>query len=150
MLSHLNFEEIADNRLRCARVLLDCKEWHMSCYMMGYALECVLKSLICKKLNLSKYSDQSFFKTHSWDRLLLLAGLSENSNFSFSTEEDPSFKNWSNWSEFTSKLQGEDWTLIRYKITDEEFDESTARRLYEILTNKENGIISVVKEHGQK
>ena len=52
--------------------------------MMGLALECALKSCICKTLRVGKYPDShkdkkvpDFFMTHAFDRLLLLSGLTD-------------------------------------------------------------------------
>lgn len=60
-----------------------------------------LKAVICKKLNLTKYhpplneSVEKVFKTHAFDTLIVLAGLSNEINATAPVEL------WNNWSELT-------------------------------------------------
>ncbi|MBN1584924.1 HEPN domain-containing protein [Candidatus Uhrbacteria bacterium] len=75
-------KRIAKMRLRTAKILIDGKDWDAAWYMMGYALECALKAVVCKTLHLSKYPKQvdgadksSFFMTHRFDRLQVVSGL---------------------------------------------------------------------------
>ena len=67
-----DLKNIAKARLASAEILIKAKDWHGAAYMLPYALECALKAVICKTLNLMAYPDdyksktdvRSFFSTH--------------------------------------------------------------------------------------
>ena len=110
MANHQQLREISKARLRTAEILLDNFDFDGAVYIMGYALECALKAVICKNLNLLNYPDkgskdiENIFKTHKFDILLILSGM-EN-DFSLKSPK----KRYENWSELTK------WTTdIRYE-----------------------------------
>ncbi len=89
--------KLADERLKDARCLFRSKRYDAAAYLCGYALENALKACICKRLRVREYPQsklQGRFKTHAFDELLLLAGLSED------LSPEKHLKNWSvvsNW-----------------------------------------------------
>jgi hypothetical protein len=138
-----DLKRIALARVKGAKHLIDKKDWDGAVQMMGLALECALKSVVCKTLKLPTYplthpkdkKVQEFFMTHSFDRLLLVSGLSD----IFSAAGDSFI--FDNWSEFTLAYQGE-WTAMRY--IDGAFDETKAMKLCSCLYGNSNGIIRII------
>lgn len=82
MLSRTELQNIARERLKDARVLLNAGRYDGAVYLGGYVVEVALKSRICKTLKWTGFPQtrsefQSFlsFKTHDLDVLLRLSGL---------------------------------------------------------------------------
>jgi HEPN domain-containing protein len=77
---HSELKTLASARLKDAEVLLQAGRYDAAAYMCGYVLELALKACVCRRLAISEYPPERLkrdFKTHSFDDLLLLAGLSE-------------------------------------------------------------------------
>jgi hypothetical protein len=68
------FREVARLRLGDAAALLDQQRYQGAIYLAGYALECLLKHAITRKLQGVHLPAK--FETHNLDELLLGAGLS--------------------------------------------------------------------------
>ena len=143
-----SFEKMIASRIKCVDILMSEGEWHVASYLMGHILECTLKATICKVLKVKEYPADmkhrdnkvpEFFRTHFFDRLALLAGVSEIFSLNGNTQA------LDNWSQFTAKLPG-DWVSMRYYDTKDEIDEQTAKSLYGNLLSNENAIIKTVKE----
>jgi hypothetical protein len=146
MTSPENLKEITLARIKSAKILMDNKDWQGSAQMMGLALECALKASACRSLRIFNYPEShpkdkkipDFFKTHSFDRLLLLSGLSD----IFSANSDPFIFN--NWSAFTIQFQGE-WTSMRYNDPKASpFTGKLVKELYNCLYADFNAIIRVI------
>ena len=117
-------------------------DWEGAAYMLGYVLECALKAVVCKTLNLSDYpSDRkkdSHFMTHNFDQLLVLSGMSAVFSGSGLLVEVQS------WSEFTKEFLG-DWPAMRYSLDHmQKFDEAKVRALHEHLSRAPNGILNAI------
>jgi len=52
MITYKKLQKIADTRLKDSRVLYNGRQFNGAVYICGYANECALKAVICKKLNL--------------------------------------------------------------------------------------------------
>lgn len=77
---HQELKDLAGARLRDAEILFDNGRNEAAAYMCGYVLEMALKACICRRLRVPEYPPKKLkrdFKTHDFDDLLLLAGLSE-------------------------------------------------------------------------
>ena len=143
MANYRELKEIAKSRLRASKILLDHKDFDGAVYIMGYALECCLKAIICKRLNLAQYPDKSgsrdkdnIFKTHKFDILLTLCGLEND----FSLSSAPPRRS-GNWSEVTK------WnTELRYEPIGSR-NEAEAKRMYEALVESPDGIITWITKH---
>ena len=138
-------KKISESRIGSAKILLDRDDWHMASYLMGCALECALKSVICKTLKITDYPEEhkdktipSFFMTHFIDRLLLVSGLMD---IFGSAAADPRVLN--NWSQFTIRYLG-DWVTMTYAEEAKQFDETTAKMLYQYLYDDEKSIIKTI------
>ncbi len=142
-----DFEELAEQHLNTAIILMTAKDWCGAAYMMGYVLEFTLKGEACKSLNFEYYpethnSDKvvSFFKTHYFDQLIMISGVSN----LFDTRGTPEAQQ--NWSDFTASYLGE-WPTMRYnKDIRRQFDKTKVESLYYILTNDKDGIMKVIKD----
>ncbi len=149
MANHKELKKISKSRMRASEILIKHKDYDGAYYLMGYALERALKAIICKRLNLSQYPDKyrgdkgdsqekvNIFKTHNFDILLTLSGLE--SDFTLIAPE----RRAENWSECTK------WnTQIRYEPVGTR-SEADAKRMYEALIEKPEGIITWIKKHNK-
>ncbi len=143
MANNLDLKKITKSRLKSVKILIPSGDYEGAVYMMGYVLECALKALICKRLNLSKYPDEKgeiakFFKTHKFDPLLILSGLSN----TFSLNGD--LAKAQNWSDFT-KYYPDDWPIMRYE-NHSNWDEVMVKAMYTNLIDSKHGILTVIKK----
>lgn len=141
MATRQELKKIALARLKTAEILMENEDWDMAGYIMGYVLECALKSAICKTLNLPEYLDtarsdriRSFFQTHDLECLLVVSGLS----YIFKLRKRPA-RVLKNWSDFTFHY-GSEWVSTRYKAGF--WDEATINKVYTNLTEKPYGILT--------
>lgn len=141
MANHLELKQISKARLKTVKILIAAEDWEGASYMMGYVLECALKSAICKTLNLTTYPEKNgsdkiikFFKTHDFDVLLTLSGME--SIFGFN---GPGFASWSG---FTQEYPG-DWPSMRY-IQNTSWDATKTKRVYNYLIDPTNGILKEI------
>lgn len=139
----IDLKSIARSRIRGAKLLIDGGDPEGAAQMMGFALECALKAAICKTLRIPNYPDShkdkkvpDFFMTHTFDRLLLLLGLSD----IFSVTGNPQAFN--NWGEFTIKYPGE-WTGMRYTESGV-FTQSVVETLFKCLYSDDHAIMKMI------
>jgi HEPN domain-containing protein len=89
-------QQLAKLRLTEAERLYAGGFYDGAAYLCGYVLEFALKARICKLLRLSEYPEKGeigrLFKTHDFDNLKILAGLSGEITATKNTEL---FNNWS-------------------------------------------------------
>ena len=105
MPTRVELKDLAQTRLKEARVLYRNRFYDGSIYLAGYVVELALKARICKMLDLRVYPDSGeisrSFKTHNLDDLLRLSGLQN--KFDVAISRSPTLlANWSvvtNWSE---------------------------------------------------
>src|SRR5437764_991419 len=79
-MNRAELQQLAQERIRDAKVLLAAKQWSAAYYLAGYAVECALKSCILAFIERTgfifvekKYAEQCW--THDLEVLLKLAGL---------------------------------------------------------------------------
>jgi hypothetical protein len=149
MASQQELRKISEARLQTVAILISAKDWEGAGYMMGWVLECALKSVICKTLTLTEYprsgGDDAWFHTHRLARLLRLSGM-ENV---FGTTGGSGFYV---WSQFVEYYEGE-WPSMRYDTGYlGKFTEETVLRLYEHLASAkvdEEGIITIINRENR-
>lgn len=131
MSKYQELKTITDARLKTVGNLIKAKDWMIAAYMMGYALECALKATTCKTLHLSKYPSktknqtiEAFFRTHSFDILLVVSGMTDVFGSGGNLFGD--------WSAFTQEFLG-NWTEMRYN-TGNDWDDMKVKRVYKNLT----------------
>jgi hypothetical protein len=137
-MNRADLQQLVRDRVRDARVLLAGRRWSAAYYLLGYAVECGLKSCVIKYLMATdafperRYSEQCW--THNLDQLMTLAGLKPALDASIAA--DPELA--SNWD--TAK----DWTeATRYART----SKAKAVRLYRAVTGAKHGILAWLKTY---
>jgi hypothetical protein len=147
MASRSTLKNVAISRIKGAKLLLNGDDWEGSAHTMALALECALKAAVCKTLRIEDYPENhrdkkvpDFFMTHSFDRLLLLSGLSD----VFSTQGNQ--QAFDNWSQFTIQFPGE-WTGMKYdpQAAPNVFDRSLSARLMVQIYEDNQSIIKTIR-----
>jgi len=77
MPSRSELKQLARIKLREAEHLYDGNHYDGCAYLCGYVVELALKARICRVLGVTEYPEHSFFKTHNFETLKLLAGFKE-------------------------------------------------------------------------
>lgn len=142
---------VVEARMRSVQILLGSDDWFLAASTMALALECALKVMICKTLNLSAYPAETtkqipqrvrtFFWTHEFSQLLILSGLNE--SFSPAGTSPELFQN---WSDFTKEFPGS-WADTKYDYErQQQFDEAKVKRLHVTLTDPAWGVLTKIKE----
>jgi HEPN domain-containing protein len=131
-----SFQKIVRLRVREARLLLDSEEYAGAYYLIGYAIECALKSCVAKQVRRFDFPDKKIATeafTHDLEKLLKVAGLSF--EFESNCRSNPSLE--LNWAIV------KDWTeSSRYEIG---ITQSQARDLYYACVGK-HGVLSWIKK----
>ena len=73
-----DFQQLADIRVKEAKVLLDNQCFDGAYYLLGYAVECALKSCISKQFKEHDFPELQTVKdsyTHNLEKLLVVASL---------------------------------------------------------------------------
>lgn len=141
-MNQAQLQEIARQRLIDAAALIEAGRWAAAYYLVGYAIECGLKSCILKHITTTGiiFRDQKYLKdlpgcwSHSFDKLLEFASLTSTFGTDRSTNSD---------------LQAR-WGVVKdWKETSryEEHSEQEAKAIYEATTNEPNGVLSWIKNH---
>ncbi len=71
-------QQLAKDRIRDAKTLLEGGRWSAAYYLAGYAVECALKACIAKLMRPEEFPDKQLAErcwTHDLDRLVAVAGL---------------------------------------------------------------------------
>ncbi len=129
MANRADFKKLCQARLKSAKILHQAGDYDAAGYLLGYVVEFALKAAICKRLRLVTYpitGDKNFdvFATHSFDRLLVLAGLSSDIDYN---KNEELFQNWSiltqDWApEVRYNLKSYDKLIIDSKINALEYN----------------------------
>jgi len=86
VLDRKTLKSVTNKKLKAAKILYGAGDYDTAGYLLGYVVECSLKAIVCKTLNLKEYPDtgrhQDVFASHSFDRLLTLSGYSKDLNLS--------------------------------------------------------------------
>jgi uncharacterized membrane protein (Fun14 family) len=133
-------QQLAQDRIADASVLLAHSRWSAAYHLAGYAVECGLKSCVLAHLANTGmiFQDKNYLKsladcwTHDLDRLLALAGLTI--EFGLACQADPLLagywgvaKDWKETSRYEQKTQVE------------------AEGLYEAITQEPNGVLAWIR-----
>lgn len=130
------FQQLAEQRLTEAKVLLDSQLWDGAYYLAGYAVELALKACIIRKLlTTDAFPDKDFSEkcyTHDISVLLKKAGLEAEHNHK--TSSSPDFE----------KNRGvtKDWTeKKRYH----RIEKMEAEAIYLAISDPDHGVLSWIK-----
>lgn len=131
-------EQLADLRLKEAKILFDNKAYQGAFYLCGYSIECAFKACIAKSFNANEFPNKKLVNdayVHNLDTLSKLSNLSL--YLKTDMQKDPDLEvNWSivkDWSE-----------SFRYKFLIEKI---AAQQLIEAVENGQSGILQWIKKH---
>lgn len=130
-------------KVKTAERLVSQKEWEVAGECMGYALECALKAVTCKTLGIEAYpplkmsrdetksgAEIQGFKTHEFDSLIVLSGLSGRLTTDFELNQ------------FTAQYAGS-WENRRYDMDlSTVYDEKAVIELSQLLYDTSEGILN--------
>lgn len=133
-----DLKELAQARLREAKVLLDNDEYSGAYYLAGYVIECALKACIAKRTREFDFPDKSTVVdsyTHNLTALVKVAGLQPDLDAEIQNDQEWFGPYWGViklWTEHT-----------RYSI----IDRSTAANLFEAVSDSKHGVLKWLKRH---
>lgn len=139
MIQYEDLKLIAETRLKEAKALHKSGLHDGAAYICGYVVETALKARICKNLKIKEYPDEGnekqIFRSHDFDRLLLLSGLQNK----ISLANKRTKKLFENWSLLTSWKPEERYTLGAYQKKDIE-------DLFKALEDGQYGFFNWIKK----
>jgi hypothetical protein len=131
-----DFQQLVEIRLKEAKFLLDNQYFDGAYYLLGYVVECALKSCISKQFKEHDFPELQTVRdsyTHNLEKLLVIAALNQRLHNQWQTT--PKLKtNWlivTAWSEHAR---------YRHSIT-----QTTAQDLYDAIAEPQAGILSWLK-----
>jgi hypothetical protein len=131
-----DFQQLADIRVKEAKILIDNQCFDGAYYLLGYAVECALKSCISKQFKEHDFPDLQTVRdcyTHSFPKLLRVAALEQNMQNDW--RAFPKLQ--SNWITVT------EWSeQVRYQHN---ITQVMAQELYDAVTENQTGVLSWLK-----
>ncbi len=130
-------QQLSDERIEDARVLIAAKQWAGAYYLAGYALECALKSCVLAYIDRTGiiFEDKKYAQncwTHDIEDLVRQAGLTIERDEAAGTNITLG-QHW---------LIAKDWSeTSRYRIS----TQLQAEKLFHALTDNSNGVLPWVK-----
>ena len=138
-MNRLDFQKLAEIRIKEAKVLLDNKCFEGAYYLAGYGVECALKACIAKKTKLHDFPPPKKvvedIYTHSIMKLLVRAEL----GLELKNQEATVIQFKLNWAVV------KDWS--EHKRYETQIDTKRARDLYRAITNSRNGVLPWLKKY---
>lgn len=133
-----DLQQLADIRVEDAKVLLDAGRFAGAYYLLGYAVECALKSCITKQIREFDFPEKKLITesySHDLTKLVRLSGVGH--LHEAEVKENAAFEN--NW------LVVKDWS------EDSRYDalaaENVARDMYSAVTDATDGVLTWLKKH---
>ena len=134
-LKRADLQQLANRRLREARVLRRNKHYEGCYYLAGLAIECALKACIARKTRKYDFPDKQVVNdsyTHDLAKLLKTAGLER--DLANASKSDPNLE--SNWAVV------KDWKIeSRYDF----MSKQKANELYNAIAARTHGVLSWIK-----
>jgi predicted amidohydrolase len=131
MPSRVELRDLAALRLREAEALFAASLFDGCVYLCGYVVELALKARICAVLDTDDYPIRQQFKTHDFDDLKVLAGMSKELS-----SQNPLL--WDNWTEATQWKP--DWRYVRAG----NYDEVAASSILKAIKDEPNGVLACI------
>jgi len=135
-LNRIDLQKTSQLRRSDARTLLSAKRYAGAYYLIGYAVECALKSCIAKQIKRHDFPDKKLVMdahTHDLERLVRLAGLRQHLEKEF--KKNAVFE--LNWT------VAKDWSAR--KRYDPDISEAQAKDLYSACVARKHGILAWIK-----
>jgi HEPN domain-containing protein len=129
-----DLQELAEVRLKDARVLLDAGRFSGAYYVAGYVVECALKACIAKQFHEHEFPDLQKVKqiyTHGYDTLVRVAGL----DLATELRSEQFAANWELVKKWTEKS--------RYETC----DDARARALIAAISDTESGVLQWLRRN---
>lgn len=129
--------QMAEERLRDAKTLIEGGRWEFAYYAAGYAVECSLKScILARMIHTGLVFDEDHKPKdcliHDLDKLVALAGLTEQLNEDRKASAAAGKEFLGNWE------TAEEWTVAsRYEAKTED----DAKRLYAAIADEPHGVL---------
>lgn len=133
-----DFQIIADLRVADAQVLLNAGRYDGAHYLLGYAVECALKSCIAKQIRQFEFPDKKLANesfVHDLAKLLTLSGVKQQH-----AEERKA-----------NKVFDRNWAIVKQWSEERRYQHSisevAARDFFEAVTNSTDGVLTWLKRH---
>ena len=139
-----DLQQLAENRIQDAKVLLDNQRWSAAYYLAGYAVECGLKACIAKLTKPHDFPDKDLANkcwTHDIEKLVVVANLKENRDADVADADADAKTN--------TNLTG-NWGLVKDWKESSRYEsktQSTAEALFEAITDPTDGVLPWIKLH---
>lgn len=136
-MNRTDLQNLANERIAEAKILLDSGKWSGAYYLAGYAVECGLKACIAKLTKPEEFPDKNFANkswVHDIEPLVKLADLEQLRDAAMAANANLS-ANWrtvSKWSEAS-----------RY----ERKTQAEAQALYDAITHDPDGVLPWIRLH---
>jgi HEPN domain-containing protein len=133
-LNRTDLQQLANERVAEARVLLKAKKWSGAYYLAGYAVELALKACLAKQVRAEEFPEKAVqaWWTHDFEQLVFLAGLKgERDN---DVRADP--------------VLSEHWTIVKDWKETSRYQRKTrtqAQALFQAITNSKHGVLTWIK-----
>src|SRR5262245_45268892 len=140
--------QMAQERIKDAKVLLDAGRWEFAYYAAGYAVECALKACILARMIHTAWVFQEKWEakvclTHEFEKLIDLAGMRTELNNKLAASAATAAAGGPLGGAF-----GFNWGTARLWKVESRYQprtEAEARELYEAITNVSDGVLPWIK-----
>ncbi len=152
MATKKELKRLAKSRRQTAKHLIDVQDWEMAIYMMAMSLELALKSASCHALKLEAYPESNdpndkYFKSHNFDRLLRISGLTDIFSVRVPMINQNAFYNWGVFTQ-AFLFPDKDYIAMRYDPRMlATFNEAKAHQLYSALFEDDNSILKTMTRY---
>jgi HEPN domain-containing protein len=132
-----DLQNLANERIAEAKILLDAGKWSGAYYLAGYAVECALKACIAKLTKPDEFPDKNFGPrcwVHEIEQLVDLAGLRTTRNIDAGADVN----------------LDANWAIVRgWKETSryEQKAQAEAQALYDAITQTPGGVLPWIQLH---
>jgi HEPN domain len=143
-LNQAELQQMAEERIKDAKALLDAGRWEFAYYVAGYSIECALKSCVLSRMVVSGWVFKEQTKkvdecrVHDFNSLIAIAHLKDelNARLQASAAANDGFV--TNWNAVGS------WTVTsRYQPR----SEAEARALYAAITAEPHGVMRWIRNY---
>ncbi len=136
-MNRIDFQNLANERIAEAKILLDAGKWSGAYYLAGYAVECGLKACIAKLSKPDEFPDKNFGGkcwVHDIEQLVDLAGL----KLQRTVDGNANLILYANWG-----------TVRGWKETSryEQKTQADAQALYDAITQNPDGVFPWIQRH---
>jgi hypothetical protein len=138
-LNRTELQQLSDERIKDAEGLLAASCWSGAYYLVGYALECALKSCVLARVEQTGiiFEDRKFAEkcwTHDLEILVKQAGLTTERGLAITADVQLG----TNW------LIAKDWSeSYRYRFSTQQ----QAEKMFDAIANNSDGVLQWVKNH---